>query len=330
MRVLAVAASYPLRLSGGTCLPPYVLREAESLRDRGIQVDTLAIDGLGSRFNYVKAMYHLRKRLSQQQYDLIHGYYVYCGMVARSQWELPVIVSYLGSDVLRGRLEPSLSRLLARMADAVIVVSQEMKSVLGAKDAFVIPTGIDLNRFRPVPMGEARERLGLDGQKRLVLFLHSDRPVKRFDLAQLAFGVLQKRDTQAELLVVDNKPPEVIPLYMNACDVILLTSDSEGSPNVIKEAMACNLPIVSVPVGDVAQVVGNTRGCYLCSRDPADIADKVELALSFNGRTEGRASVEHLSLDRIADRIVEVYRQAMDTDFHRAPIPADPASGNRR
>jgi len=104
---------------------------------------------------------------------------------------------------------------------------------------------------------------------------------------------------------------------MNACDVLVLVSDGEGSPMVIKEAMACNLPIVSVPVGDVPEVLGNTEGCYLCTQEPQDVAEKLELALRRGKRTNGRKTISHLEIGAISRRIITVYRNVLKEKHSR-------------
>jgi glycosyltransferase involved in cell wall biosynthesis len=121
--------------------------------------------------------------------------------------------------------------------------------------------------------------------------------------------VLKQRHPDAELVLVSGKPHSVIPLYMNACDVFLLASSSEGSPMVIKEAMACNLPVVSTDVGDVGEVISGVEGCYLVEPDVNDIAAKLELVLNRRERTNGREKIAHLAADPIAQRIIDVYKE---------------------
>jgi teichuronic acid biosynthesis glycosyltransferase TuaC len=113
------------------------------------------------------------------------------------------------------------------------------------------------------------------------------------------------------LVLFSKKPLDVVPKYMNACDVLVLTSNGEGSPMVIKEAMACNLPIVSVPVGDVPEVITNTDGCYLCSQDPQDVADKLAMALDGGKRTNGREKIAHLEIGAISRQIIVLYRNLL-------------------
>jgi teichuronic acid biosynthesis glycosyltransferase TuaC len=156
---------------------------------------------------------------------------------------------------------------------------------------------------------EARRHLGLSLDQKLVLYVGLLRPEKRLDVIQTAVGLLRQHDPAVELVVASGRPHEEIPWYMNACDVLALASDREGSPMVVKEAMACNLPIVSVDVGDVTEVIGNTEGCYICRRDPTDMAEKLRLALDRTRRTDGLAAVQGLSLDTTVDRILRVYEE---------------------
>jgi glycosyltransferase involved in cell wall biosynthesis len=114
-----------------------------------------------------------------------------------------------------------------------------------------------------------------------------------------------------ELVIASGLPIDRVSVYMNACDALILTSDAEGSPQVVKEAMACNLPVVSVDVGDVADVIRGTDGCYLTLKDPADLAHKLELALGRGIRTSGRQAVKQFDLSAIADRVIEVYVQTL-------------------
>jgi glycosyltransferase involved in cell wall biosynthesis len=145
----------------------------------------------------------------------------------------------------------------------------------------------------------------------LVLFCGMDRPEKRLDLARAAVARLADQDPPVQLVIASGKAHEEIPHYMNACDVLVLTSDYEGSPMVIKEAMACNLPIVSVDVGDVRQVIGETKGCYLAERSVDDIAAKLRLALAYGQRTDGRSRIAHLDNRLIAQRLIGLYEDVL-------------------
>lgn len=308
LRVLVMTNMYPTpqHPAFGT----FVADQVEALRRRGLEMDVLFINPRESKWNYARGPFLLRRHLARNHYDLIHAHYVFCGLIAATQRRLPVVLTHHGIEVLAGWTAP-LSRLASRLTQATIVTSPAMARRLPGRPV-VIPCGIDLELFRPMPQEEARHALGLPMEPKLVLFAGEPRPEKRLDLAEAGVEALRRRwPDPVELVTAVGQPHERIPLYMNACDVLVLTSDYEGSPMVVKEAMACGLPIVSTDVGDVAEVMGDTEGCYLCRQDAADIAEKLAMALAFGRRTDGRRRVEHLSLDAVAGRIHQVYEETL-------------------
>lgn len=286
----------------------FVQEQVEGLRKRGVDVDVLIVGGKRRKLSYVGGLRRFRRRMQERQYDVIHAHYVFSGIIARLQWRSPLVVSFHGEPA---RVVGILSRLLAPFVDAVTVTSLTHKASIGRQDAYVVPCGVDLDLFTPMPKEKARQRLRLPRARRLVLFAGLVRPEKRLDIIQAAVDLVRLEDAQeqVELVIATGQPHEMMPLYMNACDVLVLASDYEGSPVVIKEAMACNLPIVSTAVGDVAQVIGGTRGCYICQQDPEDMAQKIELALARGERTDGRRAVESLSSQRTVDSILRIYEE---------------------
>jgi len=310
MRVLVVTNMYP---SGASpALGTFVRDQVDSLRAKGVRVDVLFVNGPERTLNYLTGIlrYVWRMLRHGREYDLVHAHYVFSGLIARLQWSLPVILTHHGIEVVWGWQGP-LSRWVSRWVDRVVVTSRAVADSLGQTGATIIPCGIDLDLFRPMPQGEARSRLGLDPGGRYVVYAGRTGPEKRLEIIEEAVARLQVNDPGIRLLLLTKKAHRVVPLYLNAADVLVLASDFEGSPMVVKEAMACNLPVVSTDVGDVADVIGETEGCYLCRQTPEDVADKLALALSFGRRTEGRAAVKQLSLPAIADRIIEVYREVL-------------------
>lgn len=284
----------------------FVQEQVEGLRKRGVDVDVLIVGGKRRKLSYVGGLRRFRHRMRERRYDVIHAHYVFSGIIARLQRRSPLLVSFHGEPA---KVVGLLSRLLAPFVDAVTVTSLAHKAQIGRQDAYVVPCGVDLHLFAPMPKEDARQRLGLPQDKRLVLFAGLVRPEKRVDIIQAAVDLLRLEDPQVQLVIATGQPHDVMPLYMNACDVLVLASDYEGSPVVIKEAMACNLPIVSTDVGDVAQVIGATEGCYICRQDPKDLADKIKLALARGQRTDGRRAVESLSSDNTVDSLLRIYEK---------------------
>jgi glycosyltransferase involved in cell wall biosynthesis len=260
------------------------------------------------------------RRMRERRYDVIHAHYVFSGIIARLQWRSPLVVSFHGEPA---RVVGILSRMLAPFVDAVTVTSLAHKEQIGRRDAYVVPCGVDLNLFAPMPGEEARRRLNLPQDKKLVLFAGLVRPEKRVDIIQAAVDLVHRQDEAVELVIATRQPHHMMPLYMNACDVLVLASDYEGSPVVIKEAMACNLPIVSTDVGDVALVTGGTDGCYLCRQEAGDMAAKIELALARGQRTDGRRAVQSLSTERTVEGLLRIYEKLSGHggESHDTPDP---------
>ncbi|NOZ27279.1 MAG: glycosyltransferase family 4 protein [Chloroflexi bacterium] len=308
MHVLLVTNMYPTpdRPAAGI----FVAEQVASLERLGVTFDVLYVDGRRSSLNYAWGVPRLWAQLRRARYDLIHAHYVFSGWIARLQWGRPLVLTHHGIEVLTGWTAP-LCRWASRWADQVIVVSQAMQRALAPIPSHVIPCGVDLTLFRPGDRAAARAALGLEPDRPLVLFAGDLRPEKRYPLAQAAVAHLRAMGTDAALVTLTGQPHDRVPLYMQACDVLILTSTHEGSPMVVKEAMACNLPVVSVDVGDVAEVIGGTEGCVVAEADPEKLAMGLQRALA-HGRTNGRAAVERFDLDRVARQVLEVYRMVME------------------
>jgi glycosyltransferase involved in cell wall biosynthesis len=182
-----------------------------------------------------------------------------------------------------------------------------------AVPAHVIPSGLDLASFRLIPRDEARRHLGLPSDKRFVLF--GGNPAcarKRYALAKDAVELLN-RSLPAELIVAWGVPHADMPYYMNACDALVFTSMQEGSPNVVKEALACNLPVVSVAVGDVPARLQGVAACELCADErPETVAAALERVLRSAQRSDGRETVAHLDEASLTAKVIGIYRSLLN------------------
>ncbi len=317
LRVLVVTNLWPTESDPG--YGSFVKAQMESLHPLGVEWDVLFIDGRRSKWDYLRAVGELRRKLRSCSYDLIHAHFGSSGWVARLQGRVPVVVSFMGDDVLGrftrtgritlyGRFLRLTSSVLARLVSSVIVKSLEMRAQLRLDRAHVIPNGVDLGIFRPMDREEARRALGLPLPTRYILFPYNPQEVrKRYDLIVAAAGLARRDIPELEILHVRGVPQERMPLYMNAADVLVLASMAEGSPNTVKEAMAVNLPIITVDVGDTVDLIGPTEGCYLVPRDAEAIAAKIVEVCRRGTRTRGREWIARLSMDKVAREIVEVY-----------------------
>jgi teichuronic acid biosynthesis glycosyltransferase TuaC len=320
-RVLVVANLWPYE--GDPGYGSFVQAQMESLRPLGVEYDVLFINGRESKWNYMRSIGELRRRLRAGSYDLIHAHFGLSGWVARCQIRLPVVVSFLGDDVLGrprrdgsitlyGRFLQASSLVLARFASAAIVKNLQMKKVLRFPSAYVIPNGVDLELFRPMDLLSARRELGLDPSRRFVLFPYDPAiEGKRFDLIEAAVALAREHIPELKILIARGAPASRMPPFMNAADMLVLASMQEGSPNSVKEAMACNLPVIAADVGDVAELVGSAEGCYLVPRDVEAIAARIVEVCRNGRRSRGREQIARLSIEKVAAQVVELYRHVL-------------------
>jgi len=306
LRILTVTSMYPTPEDPG--LGAFVASQVESLRELGILVDVLFLDVRESKLELLRGAVWTRREV--QAYDIVHAHFGYNGLPACAQGRCPVVVSFCGTDVMDRRLL-RVSRWIADRADASIVKSEQLRRALG-RPADIIPNGVDLGCFRPTDRRLARQKLGLDPNVRYALFAaNPSRPEKRYDLACSAVAAAARLGEPLELLVMSNQAREEVPHYLNAADLLLLTSDWEGSPNVVKEAMACNLPVVTTDVGDVRQLLNGTRNSTVCERDPAAISAAIRAVIATNQRSNGRPGIAHLSSEAVAKRLLAVYQRVL-------------------
>ncbi len=329
LHILFVTSQWPSAENPG--LAPFVKREVESLRRAGALVDVFHYSGGWTPVGYARAIARFRRQLQQADYDLVQVRFGQCGLIALSQRRLPVVVRFGGSDLLGWRdtagREPlaskvlrTVSRFVAHRATQVIIVSEGMAPHLPPRPYHVIPSGVDLAVFRPGNAAEARQQLKLPAEERkLVLFAANPRNViKRYELAQAAVALLPET-LPAELVVAHGVPHEQMPLYMQACDALVLTSEHEGSPNVVKEALACNLPVVSVDVGDVRERIGRLPGCVLCTDEqPQTIAAGLAQVLQAVRPAGLREAVLPLDSELLAQRMIAIYQETIAAQHRRA------------
>jgi glycosyltransferase involved in cell wall biosynthesis len=266
----------------------------------------------GGLEGYWRAYRRLRRFLKGNSFDILHGHYSLSAIIAALASGKKTVASLMGSDVLRGNLfSRAMTRFFARFAwDRTIVKSRGMKERI--KNAAVLPNGVDLRVFKPLERAAAREKTGFSAAEKHIIFvaeeIHSR--VKNFKLAEEAVQLLD--DPGVRLHPVSGHAHEELVYYYNVADLLLLTSRSEGSPNVVKEAMACNCPVVSTDVGDVGELIAGTAGCYLVPFDPRGAAAGIRQALDFGKRTDGRERIRRLDSRRMAQKIIDIYRELTD------------------
>lgn len=220
-------------------------------------------------------------------------------------------VDILGRRLIKSFLVISISHFLALLVNCIIFKSDSLsKYIKFARKRVIIPNGVNFDKFYEIDKNKARFELKLNQKKRYILFLgNRNDPRKNYSLLTNALSILN--DNNIEILAPFPVPHNIIPLYINSADVVALTSFCEGSPNIIKEAMACNAPIVSTQVGDVMDIISGTYGCYITSFDTNDFARKLKKALSIKNRTDGRKNIQYLNTDIIADNLIQLYKSVL-------------------
>lgn len=300
--------------SGNRGVDPISTRQGLSLEKLGVKIVYYDIVGKGL-LGYLNNLFKLKTYINQQKPEIIHAHYHLSGfLTVLTLSGTPIITSLMGSDVLTsGNLMLWLIRLFSRnFWEWTIVKSNVVSSKLSSSKSTVIPNGVDLDAFYPIPQNAAIEKLNWNVHHLHILFASDPlRPEKNFNLASSAIDLLTSKKPDLEIHFLKDIVPEQMILYYNAADVLLLTSSYEGSPNVIKEAMACNCPIVATNVGDIKEVINEAQGCYITSFEPEEIADKLMLALSFRKRTNGRDHINRYNADVIAEKIIAIYNAVL-------------------
>lgn len=304
----------------------FVYEQVESIKllRPDISIEVFVIRGK-SVVKYLVAVLKILKLNFQGKFNIIHAHYGLSGIVARFQIKTPVVVSYTGSDLLgiigKSLRRTMLSKLIAlanmqlsRIIQASIVKSDEMNALLKKKGS-VIPNGVDLNIFKPMRKEYCRKLLHLDEGKHYILTLASPNKYnKRLDLIKETVNLLNKKHGNVELINPQKIPHSEVALYMNAADVYILLSHTEGSPNVIKEALACNCPIVATKVGDVESLIHGVENCYICSRNISDAMNKIERVFGAKSRNNGANRIKELNLDMesVALKVIKVYENILN------------------
>lgn len=321
MRILTITSEWPTEDNPNQV--PFIVDEIKALQGIGHEITVFHFRGNRSIRNYANAWKKLRKQFIFSEFDLIHAQFGQSALLAFS-CKRPLVITFRGSD-LHGFIGPKgeltvqgvtlryISRLLAYQADERIIVSKSLAKYLPHGLSYhVIPGGINSSIFTPIPKEDARILLGLPINKKIVLFPSDPaRPVKRFALARAAVEEVRK-NMDVDLLTLGNVKHELIPWYMNAADAMVFTSSNEGSPNVVKEALACNLPVVSINVGDVAENISQIEECFLCKNDsPSEIAYGLENVLINGKRITGYQLDTKFDITNSVLKINEVYHSAI-------------------
>ena len=302
MRVLIVAS-----FNKGS-FAPFIVEQAEALKALGCEIGFFGLEGKGLR-GYLKNRSLLKQRIVSFQPIIVHAHYGLSGLLANLQRKVPVVVTYHGSDINDPRVR-RFSKMAMRLSAWNVFVSKKTLEIASPQKKYtLVPCGIDFADLQLTKKTTAREQMHLSANKRYVLFAGAfDNEVKNAPLAQQTIAKL--RDDNTELLEMKGYSREEVTLLMCAADALLMTSVTEGSPQVIKEALACGCPIVSVDVGDVRERTEGVEGCFVAeTRDSEELSTLLQKAFAFVGKTKGRERLVADGLDNrlIVQQLVSIY-----------------------
>lgn len=299
-------------------------RQVRALQEMGVPVETFYVESRRSLPELARSWWRFRRVVRAFDPDVVHAHFgtmlsFFCAVSSGR----PLVITFRGSDLnpvpsisrTRSAAGKLLSQLSAARAARIICVSEQLRQRLWwrAGRATVIPNGVDTREFFPRPRAEARRALGWDAGERVVLFNGGTLPrKKRLDLAEAAVEVANRLAGPVRLEVLDgNVDGSRVPLYMSASDCLIVTSDWEGSPDIVKEAMACDLPIVSVDVGDVAERLERVRPTRMSERDPEALGRALVEVLACGTRSNGSVVVQELTMERVAGRVLAELQAAV-------------------
>lgn len=303
MKVLVVASYNKGRFA------PFIIEQAEALKKQGCQIEFFGLQGKGL-WGYVQNLPALRRQMKSFCPDVVHAHYGLSGLFANLQRRIPVVTTYHGSDINNKSVLRFSKMAMCLSAWNVFVSTKTLEIVRPKKKYSLIPCGIDLSDLQLTEKSAARQKMNLTAEKKYVLFAGAfDNKVKNAPLAKEAVSLLC--DNNVELLELKGYSRDEVTLLMCAADAFLMTSFTEGSPQVVKEALACGCPIVSVDVGDVKERTQGVEGCYVAKmREPQELAELLRKAMTFERKTKGRERILADGLDncQVAAKLTDIYQ----------------------
>ena len=288
---------------------PFVVEQVAALEKLGAECRYFPVRNKGL-VGYLKQLPELKNVIKEFTPDVVHAHYGLCGLVANLQRRVPVVTTYHGSDINDKKVLRLSKIAICRSAYNIFVSQKNIDIARPKKNYALIPCGINLEDYPFIEKSEARTQMGLSPEKKYVLFAGAfDNTVKNSPIAKETVTLLN--DENVQLIELKGYTRRQVAILMQAVDAFLMTSFTEGSPQVIKEALACGCPIVSVDVGDVQKRIEGVDGCFIANRDAKDLASCLKKALAFVKRTNGKEAIvrDGLTNDAVALHLNDIYSQ---------------------
>jgi len=327
MNVLILTTEWPTDTNPGVV--PFLVQHVKFLREAGVAVEVFHFQGKRKPFNYLRAWFAVRRLKAWKNADLLHAHWGQSAFPSLfSQKKL--VITFHGSDLWGivnkqgnfsslGKVLVGFSKWIAKRADCCIVVSKHLQGMLPerVRCVRVLPMGVDVGKFHPMEKQECRRSLGMDQHEKIILFFGDpQRQEKFFTLAEKGVSIYDQAhpEESIRLLLIHGVEHDQIPALMNAGDVLILTSKYEGASTVVKEALACGLPIVSFDVGDVKERISQIEGCFVCEDQTIEcLAKGLAVALAHNGRIVPNAAALHqLDERQNVQELIKIYQKVIE------------------
>jgi glycosyltransferase involved in cell wall biosynthesis len=291
-----------------TTQSPFFNSQVQVLEKKGVNIETVSVPRSRGNRSILDYFYFYINALKYKpyKYDIIHANYGLTAPMAIAQPSRPIVLTLWGSDLMSTLQH--LSSQSAKLFDNVILPSHAMSPFLSSKYTLV-PFGVDINNFTPMRQDRAREKLDWDYDENIVLFPYSkNKDVKQYDLAE---RVVNLSNIDAEIKSISDIPHNKVSIYMNASDVLLITSERESGPMVAKEATLCNVPVVSTDVGFTSDILSDVRNSYVCTSE-TELRAQLEAVIESGERSDGRKHADEWSLDKMGERLLDVYKSVLE------------------
>ncbi len=289
----------------------FVKEQGDALSKKGVKVFFFAVKGKGMK-GYLSSLSGLKKVIRDKDIDLVHAHYGFCGALCILQRTVPVVITFHNGETLslKGKL---ISSFAARFSAYNIFVAQHIHDKLFwiPKRYSIIPCGIDLDLLPLIDHDTAAKQMNLSSDKPNILFGGSfSNARKNYPLAQEAINLLPY---PVNLIEMKGFNREQVNMLLCGCDLFLLPTKSEGSPQVVKEALACNCPIVATSVADIPQLLDGVNNAYSTSFDAKEIAFRIDLIIKNGSRSNGRKRINELELDnsQVAAKLLDIYHSVL-------------------
>ena len=292
----------------------FIKDQANALTTQGHEIDYFAIRGKGVK-GYLKNYIPLKNKIKLCSPDVIHAHFGFSGALAVMQRKIPVVITFHNGETL-SKISNIISSVASVFSAYNIFVANHIYNsfyIKKEKKKTILPCGINLDKLQIISQEEAKRALGLPSDKINILFGGAFSNLrKNVTLANQAISLLKDKEN-INLIEMRGWSHEQVGILFCAVDMMLLTTKSEGSPQVIKEAMACNCPIVATDVADIRYLFGNTANCFLTAFEPKDVAEKIACVIANPQRTNGRERIMELQLDNknIAIELINIYDKVL-------------------